>query len=221
MDAILYINLAHRIDRKNSIERNLIKYEFDMTKVYRIDAILNKLCGHIGCGESHIKALEMANKNNWESVLILEDDFVFTETKQHIHETFKKLKNIIWDVVLLVTCCNPSSKSSEYSFLKKIVACTGAIGYIVRRHYYQKLMDNFKEAIIIMKTQLDDHIKKCAENKTPITKLVYCTAIDQNWFKLQQQDTFYLCDPFLGKHSNGYSDNNCSIEFQRDIIKRR
>lgn len=220
MDGIVYINLAHRVDRKNSIEKNLIRYGFDMKKIHRIDAVLNELCGHIGCGESHIKALEMAIENNWEYVLILEDDFLFAKKKEYVHDTLEKLKNITWDVVLLVTYCKPNIKSSEYPFLKKIITCTGAIGYIVRRHYYQKLINNFKEAVAIMKNQLDDHIKKCLENKTKITKLVYCNgAIDQHWFQLQHQDTFYLCNPYLGSCCNMYSDNNCSIEFQKNRIK--
>jgi hypothetical protein len=49
MESIVYINLTHRSDRKKSILKNLSDYGFDMSKVQRVDAVLNTMCGHIGC----------------------------------------------------------------------------------------------------------------------------------------------------------------------------
>jgi len=74
IDAILYINLEHRKDRNEHILNEIHKICTDNSKIHRIDAIKNDN-GALGCGLSHIKALEYAVKNEWKTVLILEDDF--------------------------------------------------------------------------------------------------------------------------------------------------
>ena len=50
-DAILYINLQHRQDRKELILNEIQKIKnIDESQIYRIDAVLEPMCGHIGCG---------------------------------------------------------------------------------------------------------------------------------------------------------------------------
>ena len=76
-DAVLYINLAHRTDRKELILQEIQKIKnIDESQIYRIDAVLEPMCGHIGCGKSHINALELAIQNNWSSVLVWKMIFV-------------------------------------------------------------------------------------------------------------------------------------------------
>ena len=77
IDAILYINLAHRTDRKEHVIHEIHKICADDSKVHRIDAIRTEP-GALGCGLSHIKALEYAMMHpEWKTILILEDDFTF------------------------------------------------------------------------------------------------------------------------------------------------
>ena len=97
VDAILYINLEYRKDRKDNILSELEKLKDISTNVHRIDAVLNTECGHIGCGKSHIKALEFAIENNWDSVLIVEDDLCI----QGDIENIRKINDIKWDVMML------------------------------------------------------------------------------------------------------------------------
>ena len=61
-DGILYINLAKRKDRLKSIENELIRIgaSFSNSKIFRIDAILDKKNGHRGCALSHLKAVNFA-----------------------------------------------------------------------------------------------------------------------------------------------------------------
>ena len=214
IDAILYINLDHRIDRKNLIETEIKKIKIDNLHIVRINAILNKLCGHIGCGKSHILALETAIENDWNSVLILEDDFEFTENITNINVFFDKIEkiNMTYDVLLLATC-NENIKDCEYDFIKKSMWSTTTPAYIVNKHYYKTLLENFKESVVIMENELNNHI-----NNNGINKLNYCTAIDQHWNILQGKDNFYVANPVLGTQRNSWSDNNCSIEFQTSKI---
>jgi GR25 family glycosyltransferase involved in LPS biosynthesis len=216
---VLYINLAYRLDRNRSIRHNLEKYGFDMKKVHRIDAVLNSQCGHIGCGNSHIIAIKMAIEKGWDKVLVLEDDFVFDQPVHHVERVFKSLDPIKWDVILLADG-HKNVKPCEYSFLKRVIRCTTTSGYIIRKHYYETLLKNFEDAVCIMNKQLQDHIQKEISQNKPITKLNYCSAIDQHWWILQSKDTFYLCSPTLGSQKCGYSDNNCSFDHQKNMIEK-
>ena len=217
-DAVVYINLQHRTDRKEFILHEIQKIKnINEDQIYRIDAVLEPMCGHIGCGKSHIKALELAIQNNWQSVLILEDDFYFTEHYEG-ENSFNKIQNLEWDVMLLAQGyhCN---QDSEYAFLKKARRATTASGYIVRQHYYTILLDNFKGSISTMEQEFKKHSENCVAQNAPISKLNICSAIDQYWFSLQERDTFYMFDPPIGSQRPIWSDNNYSYEYQANKIK--
>lgn len=219
IDGICYINLKHRMDRNISIQTNLKAHGFDMNKVHRIDGILCEGCGHLGCAQSHVKAIKTAIENDWDYVMILEDDFTFRINKEELIEKLNRIKSIEWDVLMLVAL-RKNIEKSDHGFLVKVVGCTGAAAYIVRKHYYQTLLQNFEESVELVKKELEVHINKCKENNSLIVKLNDCSTVDQNWSKLQCRDTFYLCDPPLGNQDFGYSDNNCSIEHQRYILSK-
>ncbi len=220
IDAILYINLDYRTDRNEKIHNELKKMNVDFNKVKRVDAVLEKQCGHLGCGKSHIKCLEMAIVNNWDNVLILEDDFMFTESLANVNKGFTQIKKLEWDVILLAIGHNKIVDSS-YPFLSKIISATTTSGYIVRKHYYATLLANFKEAVSIMEGEVEKHIAKCIKEDKPVTKLNYCRAIDQHWHSLQKKNIFYSFKPVLGNQGNNiYSDNNCSAEHQANQAKK-
>lgn len=215
IEGIIYINLLHRSDRKTSILKNLSDYDFDMSKVHRLDAVLHTICGHIGCGKSHIKALKMAIKNNWEETLIVEDDFVFSQPVDVVKNMLNNIQSIQYDVVLLAEGYSVL-RPSNYSFLNTVIKCTTTSGYIIKRHYYETLLNNFKSAVKVMKLKLQKHTIKCEQGQVPVSKLVHCfAAIDQYWHRLQRKDTFYITKPLLGTQLASYSDNNCSLEYQQ------
>ena len=216
-DAIVYINLAHRTDRKKAILEQLEKSPSVANKtmpVHRIEAVLEPLCGHLGCGKSHVMALETAMKNNWSAVLVLEDDFCFTPDFQG-EASFAKVAHLDWEVMLLSKGyqCN---KDSEYDFLKRAYGATTTSGYIVRQYYYPILLDNFKQSVLAMTEECRRHAENCAQKNEPVSKLNYCSAIDQYWFSLQEKDIFYMYEPPIGAQDGRFwSDNNCSEEHQR------
>ena len=86
IDAIVYINLINRLDRKKQISKELDGLK---CKYKRIDAIKHKN-GGLGCVRSHIKCLEYAKENKLDNILIFEDDFVFNESPKIIQ---KKIYN--------------------------------------------------------------------------------------------------------------------------------
>ena len=76
LDAIIYINLEARNDRKDLVLKELEKLNTDMSKVYKVSGVYMPKNGHKGCIQSHILALNMIKLNQWNRVLILEDDAI-------------------------------------------------------------------------------------------------------------------------------------------------
>lgn len=153
-------------------------------------------------------------------MLILEDDFVFTVKKHQVVDLLKKIAPVSWDVVMFASVHKKLTDTS-YPFLKRVIKGTTASGYIVRKHYYKTLLNNFRQAIVEMKNELLVHIDNCCKNNVPVTKLHVCSAIDQYWFSLQAKDIFYLIEPSIGEQDYElYSDNNCSPEYQKEQIKK-
>ena len=219
IDGIIYINLAHRHDRKAHILSELEKISTVAPHVHRIDAILEPLCGHLGCGKSHVKALEHAIQQNWSSVLIVEDDLTLTGEPTGMCKMLTDVFDLSWDVVLL-GLGHHRIEATPYPFLKRVLASSCTHGYLVRRHYYSTLLENFRTAVTKMTAEFQAHTNTCIRDQTPVTKLNYCSAIDQEWSRLQACDTFYVFTPQIGVQEPClYSDNNCSIEHQAAKIK--
>ena len=191
IDAILYINLAHRTDRKEHILLELQKWGIDSSKIHRIDAVL-KTPGALGCGLSHIKALTEAFSHlEWNTVLILEDDFTFR--CPDVNEKIKLLctSHPLFDVGLL-------SYNSEYikytdtitHSIKQIQYSQTTSSYLIRRHYIPTLLQNMKVATYDM-----ERFGKRHEN-----------CIDIHWTSLQQTGGWYGIFPAIGYQYDNYSD---------------
>ena len=79
LDAIYYINLEHRIDKRYHIETNVLSY-FEGTplanRIERFSAIGNNN-GAIGCSLSHLEVARKAKTARARYYLVFEDDFEF------------------------------------------------------------------------------------------------------------------------------------------------
>ena len=71
-----YINLDHRTDRKEHVINQLTT--LGLPTFERFNAIKMEN-GAIGCSMSHLKILQEAVKNNWDHLLIVEDDITFLD----------------------------------------------------------------------------------------------------------------------------------------------
>ena len=185
IEKVIYINLAHREDRKRQIERELSV--FPPYKVMRFDAIYEKNRGHLGCSKSHIAVLEMAIANNWKNYLVVEDDMIwnnFETGSRFLANLFDKKPDVI---VLGGTQINHGLE--KY----KLRSCTCTTAYLVFSHYYQTLLTNFKEGANLL--------EKDYNHQTPY-------AIDQYWHKLQRRHNWLIVSPIMCLQSGGYSDIN-------------
>jgi GR25 family glycosyltransferase involved in LPS biosynthesis len=192
IDAILYINLAHRTDRNIHILSELQKWGVDSSKIHRIDAV-HRTPGALGCGLSHIKALtEAFSHSEWNTILILEDDFTF-HSNAEINRQIEQLitSQPLFDVGLLsynveyvkyTHTITPSIKRIQYSQTTS--------SYLIRRHYIPTLLQNIKVATYDM-----ERFGKRHEN-----------CIDIHWSILQPNGQWYAIFPAIGYQYDNYSD---------------
>jgi len=184
----LYINLEHRTDRLEHVTKQLKQLD---VSGQRFNAVKMKK-GHIGCTLSHIKCLELAIKNDWDYVFICEDDIVFTKPNLLLKNIrrFSKNPDIQWDVLIIGgNNCPPFQQITDYCI--KVANCQTTTGYIVKKAYYQKLLDNFKEGL--------GRLLKDQDNKREF-------AIDMYWKRLQHTDNWYLLTPPTVIQLEDYSD---------------
>lgn len=188
---VFYINLEERIDRKIHMELQFSKLGVN---AQRINARKMK-DGCIGCTMSHIHCLELAKLRNYEQICIVEDDAYFTNIKlfKNSLKKFYKNKELNWDVVLIGgNVVKPFNKISDYCIRSYNTQTT--TGYIVKKHYYDILIRNFKDS---MKQLLNDPVSK--ENRDKY-------ALDMYWKRLQRSDKWYMIIPLTVSQLSGYSD---------------
>ena len=182
----LYINLEQRSDR-NTMMKNQFRDISGIINLERMNAIHNPT-GLLGCVLSHIECVEHAKKMNWDSVLILEDDFELIVPPIYFLNRIKLLLSKSWDVMLLTGFVR--TKVMPKDEMCKIDNTQAACGYIVRSHYYDTLLKNFR----------DGYTNLVNTKNEPVY------AIDQYWKNLQKVDSWYISCPILGKQRPGFSD---------------
>jgi len=189
IDQILFINLDERKDRLKLIEEELTKISPNLEKVTRIKAEKKEI-GAIGCGLSHIKALELALEKDYKNIIILEDDFEFEKNEKLLNTKI----NYLFEEVDFNICCLSGNIKSIKKYKNGIyhaidVQTTSA--YIIKKEFYQTLINNFKEGIETMEKNYK-----------------YGQAeIDVQWKKLQNiENKFFIFNPRLGKQRGGFSD---------------
>ena len=182
-----YINLLSRPDRKQHVESQLNSIGI---QAERFNAI--KLPnGAVGCSMSHLKIIETAKENDWEHVLIVEDDILFTDPNLFVTQFNKFLsKNKTFDVVLIAGNNLPPYIKMDDSCVK-VTHCQTTTGYLVQKHYYDTLITNYKEGILRLMKEPENH-------------RLY--AIDKYWFNLQEIHNWFLITPLTVTQREDYSD---------------
>lgn len=183
----VYINLDTRPDRKAHVEEQFKSLGINCE---RFNAI--KLPnGALGCSMSHLKCIEIAKENKWPHIFLVEDDILFTNIelfKEQLNSFLSKHKD--FDVLLVAGNNVPPYYPVDDSCVK-VSKCQTTTGYIVQSHYYDTLIDNYREGI----NNLFKH---------PTQHRFF--AIDKYWFKLQEKDNWYLIVPLTVIQREDYSD---------------
>ena len=186
---VLYINLESRPDRKIHVEEQLRNVGINNGERFNAIQLPN---GAIGCSMSHLKCLEIAKQNNWPHLLIVEDDILFTNPALFINKLnfFLSRHKNDYDVLLIAGNNVPPYISIDESCVK-ISKCQTTTGYLVQSHYYDTLMQNYREGIKNLMKYPDNH---------------KFFAIDKYWLKLQEKDRWFLIVPLSVIQRQDYSN---------------
>lgn len=128
----LVILTPNNNDRKNHIEKECKKYGLNPIM---ISAVMKKNNPVYGCLLSHLKCIEFSKKNNYEKVLILEDDVIFKDTlPEYIEDDF--------DILYL-----GYNVTDGYRYNKNYLKLKGvftAHSYILNCNLFDKIINDLK-----------------------------------------------------------------------------
>ena len=195
IDHIFYINLDKRDDRRKEIEGELENMGWSGERFSGIYHPPPK--GILGCTKSHLNVLLLAMQRNYENVLILEDDLLFLKGKEEVNNMIRELfaKKPTFDVCFLAYNLKKGEIDKEHPFLTRAYDSSTASAYIVNRHYYEKLILLYADAI----PKLDK------------TMHHWKYANDQVWKPLQEKDRWYCFTDRIARQRDGYSDNSSTL----------
>lgn len=209
IDRVFYINLDHRTDRRKEIEEELEKMDIiahdkpnpDNKITYeRFSAIKHDTIGGVGCGKSHIGVLKLAKERGYSTIIILEDDFMFTVSKDVFYKELKNLQGVYMDVCLLSGNIMNYTTSNYNPNLYRLFKAQTTSGYLIQCRYNDVLIDCFEKAVFDFER----------------TNQHWLYAIDVAWNKLQSVDPWYVLKNKVGKQRPSHSDCSntfCNVEW--------
>jgi hypothetical protein len=129
--------------------------------------------------------------------MILEDDITFLDPTL-FQQQFKKFTHYVpnYDVVILAGNNVPPyrpmiSPEDGKAFAIQVTHCQTTTGYLVKSHYYDKLIHNIKEGLHRLIVNPEQHVQ---------------FAVDKYWLSLQKTDAWYLITPLTVVQREDYSD---------------
>ena len=215
IDAVYYINLAHRVDRKDHFLQEVVKLgskepsgnepssdvpssdvpssDVPSSEVIRVDAVAHTI-GALGCALSHCKTLEMFLASDARACIVFEDDFAFREADPAVNQAamraaFEAFPD--WDIYLMAAgSADFRAAASNIPGILRVVTAQTTAGYCISRKFAPVLLANFRAAAADMAAR-----GPCHEN-----------AIDQSWKALQPAHNWFVSAPPLGYQYGSFSD---------------
>ncbi|WP_162561674.1 hypothetical protein [Yoonia vestfoldensis] len=183
---VVYINLAHRVDRRDHIESELVR--MGVSSFERFDAIENNL-GALGCAMSHRAILRQTQLADGRLLMVCEDDCAFILARPEIDaliEAFYQDDRL--DVLCLAYNAANGIKVSRWLRITSDTQTTSC--YILKAHMIPSMLE----------------IAEISTAKLLRGEPVPIGAIDIVWKKLQKTVFFALAVPRAAKQIPSYSD---------------
>jgi GR25 family glycosyltransferase involved in LPS biosynthesis len=159
-DKIYYINLDHRVDRKEYMEDQFKRYDIEAERFSAIsltkeqnDDLVKRGCDFYdtprpeyaprikSCTMSHLTVLLRSKMMNYRNVLIFEDDASFDDNiVLDLANCVNDLSNIDWDMFYLG--CNPLEYYKETDNLGRVIRTTTNHAYAINNKFYDKILTN-------------------------------------------------------------------------------
>lgn len=182
----IYINLDCRTDRRAEFEAECARMGLAAKRFPAIESTP----GFIGCHKSHLAVLKHARDNDWDHVLIFEDDFEFLVSSTEFQALLTRFfeSGTTYDVVMLSYNMVRAEPFNE--LLGKVLEVQTASGYLVHKRFYDTLIEN-----------LERHLPLLVE-----TGRHWLHLNDQCWKSIQPGAAWYYFQTRIGKQRPGHSD---------------
>lgn len=192
IDQVVYINLAHRTDRREHMEQQLGLTALPADRITRFEAVAKPDFGILGCVESHIAVLELALEKGWEWTMVLEDDFTIRSPGRFLSHIESFLQQHRVDVFLLSpTGMMMLTEETAVPRIHKVLTSVTTSGYVIHASYLATLLANFRES----RGLLLAHGKGNGN-----------FYLDVYWQRLMKRDEWYTYMPTLGYQYESHSD---------------
>jgi len=178
-----YINLDSRPDRRAEIEAELSRLGIEATRF----AAIHEPYGGVGCLKSHLGVLQAARAAGLPQVIIVEDDFEVTVSKDEFWQRVHAAP--AYDVLMLV--CGLNSGETLDNGLVKVHAAQNGAGYIVNASMYDRLIAVFESHLPLLQK----------------TGAHWLHANDQCWKPLQRESVWYGFSPPIARQRASPSDH--------------
>ena len=194
IDAIYYINLLSRPVRKQHIVEQLAMIRANDVSIYPIKAVELPSNPQVGCAMSHMKALTHARHQDYETIMILEDDFTFRISRSQFDNKLETLWNRHpdWEVAQLATV-NEKSMATRTPGLRRVLKADTTSGYLLRSSAIVPLFNIFLQCC-----RCSPHQPIMATNQQ---------AIDVAWQAVQAKMNWFLFAPQLGYQSEKFTSD--------------
>jgi len=153
----------------------------------------------------------MAKEKDLDYVVILEDDIQFLQPEKYNKmlidfRNFIESNSLDYDVLLIATNIldRVNGVIPINNYIYRVGASYSATGYIVKKHYYDKIIANYKEGLRLL-----------IENPTVAGKY----EIDVYWIRLQMVDKWLLLYPRTVNQRESYSDIiKCVADYTKHMV---
>lgn len=190
IDKVVYINLDKRPDRKAEIEAELTKLRIPADKWVRFNAVAHAN-GAVGCNQSHIAVLQMAEHHGWRNVLILEDDFTSVVSAEDWEAALAHFFASVTEYDVLMLAYNLRHGGPHNDVVGKVHDAQTTAGYLVHQRFYEQLRATMQEGMLHLQAQPHAH---------------ETFALDMFWKRLQPHTRWFYMLRRLGKQRASYSD---------------
>ena len=157
VDAVLFINLDSRPDRKVQLTEELRSIGMPEEKIFRLSAVKRKW-GALGCALSHEAAMRFVIEKGWKRALILEDDAAFEyKDRERWAKGMGDIERLVkssgdsdidskWDVIFMGGFVRDPKgpEKTEHGTLWRTKNTTCLHAYIVRGEYAKKMLPHIE-----------------------------------------------------------------------------
>ena len=207
------INLKRREDRLEESIEEFKKLKINGVEVFgAIDKLERPELDYMACAKSHLEILKKQVENDWDKIIIFEDDFIFdnweldtTKISEIIKNTVKTINSEIYDLLYLGTVFMDEIefKNENVIIPSKTIQTTC---YLINKTFSKFVIDNydFKDSRSIMQSENIDTFYSILSSKKINWK-------NPDWFEnsdrfLKNKFKIYCINPMIFNQRPSYSD---------------